>query len=112
MRLPKASFLPFWIYVSLSLVVTVYVLIIGNFGPQHYELAALPILLLAMPWCLVLPNFKPRLIASSEYNNSVLIMLIFVVLNAVILCVMGLAADALLRCAPPEVRREGSAIGK
>lgn len=96
MRLPKLSFLPFWIYVSVSLLVTAYVLIIGNFGPQHYELAALPILLLAMPWSFIFSNFKPRLIAS-DYNNSVLIMLIFIALNGAILFGLGLAADALVR---------------
>jgi hypothetical protein len=96
MRSPKLPFLPFWIYVSVSLLVTVYVLIIGNFGPQHYELAALPILLLAMPWSFIFPNFRPRLIAS-DYNNSVLIMLIFIALNGAILFGLGLAADALVR---------------
>src|SRR5262249_3173041 len=93
---PKLSFLPFWIYVSVSLLVTAYVLIIGNFGPQHYELAALPILLLAMPWSFIFSNFKPRLIAS-DYNNSVLIMLIFIALNGAIIFGLELAADALVR---------------
>jgi hypothetical protein len=90
-RLP---FIPFWAYVSISFLVTVYVLVIGNFGPQHYELAALPILLLALPWSFIFHDFKPRLLAS-DYNNSVLIMVMFIAINVAILFVCGLAVDAI-----------------
>ncbi len=96
MRLPKRAFPPFWIYVAVSLLGTAYVLVVGNFGPQHYELAALPILLLAMPWSFLFPSFKPRLIGS-DYNNSVLIMLMFIALNGAILFGLGFVADALGR---------------
>ena len=96
MRFSKRLLIPFWIYISLSLIVTVYVLVIGNVGPQHYELSALPMLLLALPWSFIFHDFRPRLIVS-DYNNSVLIMLMFIALNGAILLALGVVADALVQ---------------
>ena len=80
----RAVFVLVWIYAGLGVMAAGYAWYKGAYDPAHSEFAGLPLLLLALPWSWIFRDANPHLLGD-EYNNTVLIETIFVVLNTAVL---------------------------
>jgi hypothetical protein len=76
------------VYAALSIVAIVYALYKGNYSRANSEFAGVPLLLLAIPWSFVLRSFDP-VIVQNKFNNSVVQMTGYILLNLAILAVIA-----------------------
>src|SRR6267142_1962779 len=75
-------------YGALAIVAIVYALYKGNYSRANSEFAGVPLLLLAIPWSFVFRSFDP-VIVQDKFNNSVVQMTAYIVLNFAILAVIA-----------------------
>ena len=75
-------------YGALAIVAIVYALYKGNYSRANSEFAGVPLLLLAIPWSFVLRSFDPVIVAD-KFNNSVVQMTGYILLNLAILAVIA-----------------------
>ncbi len=72
---------PLVAYLGLAAVAIAYAVGYAVLDPGNSELAGVPLIVLGLPWSFMFQHFNPRILAS-DYFNAVLVMTLWIAVNA------------------------------